>query len=130
MRSTTDVQRAFPPAAHNNTNELPQITIIPGAHNPKGRSVILVIPPVVKWHLQENSIYGMPSSLVYYATSAKCAYVGRTYHIRSFVQVPFDNRWNQHTYTSLTLLPFGLWAPDYTHACTIHVRWQGVDHFS
>ena len=26
----------------------------------------------------------------------------------------FDNRWNQHTYmyTGLTLLPFGLWAPD------------------
>ena len=24
----------------------------------------------------------------------------------------FDNRWNQHTCTSLTLLPFGLWAPD------------------
>ena len=23
----------------------------------------------------------------------------------------FDNRWNQHTCTSLTLLPFGLWAP-------------------
>ena len=44
-----------------------------GAHNPKGRSVELVIPPVIQWHLQE--------------------------------------RWNQHTYTSLTLLPFGLWAP-------------------
>ena len=28
--------------------------------------------------------------------------------------VPFNNRWNQHTYTSLTLLPFGLWAPDNT----------------
>ena len=26
----------------------------------------------------------------------------------------FDNRWNQHTCTSLTLLPFGLWAPDVT----------------
>ena len=25
--------------------------------------------------------------------------------------MPFDNRWNQHTYTSLTLLPSGLWAP-------------------
>ena len=25
--------------------------------------------------------------------------------------MPFDNRWNQHAYTSLTLLPFGLWAP-------------------
>ena len=22
--------------------------------------------------------------------------------------MPFDNRWNQHTYTSLTLLPFAL----------------------
>ena len=44
-----------------------------GAHNPKGRSVELVIPPVVEWHLQENSIYGMPSGyawLVYYTTSA------------------------------------------------------------
>ena len=40
-----------------------------GAHNPKGRSVELEIPPVVEWHLQENSIYGIPSSyawLVYY----------------------------------------------------------------
>ena len=35
-----------------------------GAHNPKGRSIELVIPPVVEWHLQENSIYGMPSWLV------------------------------------------------------------------
>ena len=25
--------------------------------------------------------------------------------------MPFDNRWSQHTYTSLTLLPIGLWAP-------------------
>ena len=52
------------------------VLYISGAHNPKGRSVKLVIPPVVEWHLQENSIilYGMPSSyawLVYYATSAK-----------------------------------------------------------
>ena len=23
----------------------------------------------------------------------------------------FDNRWNQHTYTTLMLLPFGFWAP-------------------
>ena len=23
----------------------------------------------------------------------------------------FDNRWNQHTYRSLMLLPFGVWAP-------------------
>ena len=30
------------------------------------RSIELVIPPVVEWHLQENSIYGMPSWLVYY----------------------------------------------------------------
>ena len=40
-----------------------------GAHNPKGRSIALVIPPVVEWHLQENSIYGILSSyawLVYY----------------------------------------------------------------
>ena len=28
----------------------------------------------------------------------------------------FDNRWNQHTYTSLMLLPFGLWAPGNTLA--------------
>ena len=33
----------------------------------------------------------------------------------------FDNRWNQHTYTSLTLLPFGLWTPgNYNH-------WQYLD---
>ena len=38
----------------------------------QGRSVELVIPPVVEWHLQENSIYGIPSSyawLVYYVLS-------------------------------------------------------------
>ena len=35
--------------------------------------------------------------------------------IRSVGQVLFDNRWNQHTCTSLTLLPFGLWAPVYIH---------------
>ena len=29
----------------------------------------------------------------------------------AFVQVTFDSTWNQHTHTSLTLLPFGLWAP-------------------
>ena len=32
------------------------------------RSVNLVIPPVVEWHLQKHSIYGLPSS---YASSAK-----------------------------------------------------------
>ena len=53
-------------------NELPCRFVslrVPGAHNPKGRSVELVIPPVVEWHLQENSIYGMLSSyawLVYH----------------------------------------------------------------
>ena len=44
-----------------------------GAHNPKGRSVKRVIPPVGEWHLPENSIYGMPGGyawLVYYATTA------------------------------------------------------------
>ena len=49
-------------------------SLVPGAHNPKGRGIELVIPPVVEWHLQENSIYGMLSSyarLVYYWTSAK-----------------------------------------------------------
>ena len=42
------------------------------AHNPKGRSVKLVIPPVVEWHLHNSSLYGMPSWLVYCATSATC----------------------------------------------------------
>ena len=32
----------------------------------------------------------------------------KVHDIRSFVRVPFDNRWNQHTYTSLMLLPFSL----------------------
>ena len=32
----------------------------------------------------------------------------------------FDNRWNQHTCTSLTLLPFGLWAP----AATVEVKFD------
>ena len=32
---------------------------------------MVVIPPVVEWYLQENSIYGFPSGCVYYATSAK-----------------------------------------------------------
>ena len=61
-----------------------------GAHNPKGRSVELVIPPVVKWHLQE--------------------------------------RWNQHTYTSLTLLPFGLWAPGrgQPNTCLIETKNLGM----
>ena len=83
--------------------------VCPGAYNPKGRSIKLVIPPVVEWHLQENSIYGMPISyawLVYYWTSAIAP--TSTYHIRSFGQVLFDNRWNQPINTSLTLLPFGL----------------------
>ena len=61
-----------------------------GAHNPKGRSIELVIPPVVKWHLQE--------------------------------------RWNQHTYTSLTLLPFGLWAPGrgQPNTCLIETKNLGM----
>ena len=29
--------------------------IAAGAHNPQGRSVKLVIPPIIEWHLQENS---------------------------------------------------------------------------
>ena len=61
-----------------------------GAHNRKGRSVELVIPPVVKWHLQE--------------------------------------RWNQHIYTSLTLLPFGLWAPGrgQQNTCLIETKNLGM----
>ena len=35
------------------------------------------------------------------------------------MRVPFDNRWNQHTYTSLTLLPFGLWTPG---KCSLQVQ--------
>ena len=42
-----------------------------GAYNPKRRSVKLVIPPVVEWHLQENGLPGGYAWLVYYATSAK-----------------------------------------------------------
>ena len=80
--------------------------IVVGAHNPKGRSVKLVILPVVKWHLHNSSLYGMTSWLVNCATSATC-----TYRIRTCGLVLFDNRWNQHTYRSLMLLPFGIWAP-------------------
>ena len=28
----------------------------------------------------------------------------------------FDNRWNQHTNSSLMLIPFGLWAPGLTNS--------------
>ena len=72
-----------------------------------------MIPPVVEWHLQENSIYGMPSGYAWLLlVLCELQRLHSTYHIKSFVQVPFDNRWNQHTYTSLMLLTFGLWAPD------------------
>ena len=59
---------------------------------------------------RSNSVSLSSSLLVLHELWHLCS----TYHIRSFVQVPFDNRWNRHTYTSLTLLPFGLWAPDKT----------------
>ena len=73
-----------------------------------------MIPPVVEWHLQENSMYRLTSGyawLVYYPLTYS-AYIALT--IRSFVHVPFNNSWNQHTYTSLILFPFGLWAPVFT----------------
>ena len=36
----------------------------------------------------------------------------------------FDNRWNQHTCTSLTLLPFGLWAPGISKHKIVKSCWQ------
>ena len=45
-------------------------TCVSGAHNPKGRSIKLVIPPVVEWHLH---IYGGYAWLVYYTTMSLLA---------------------------------------------------------
>ena len=79
--------------------------MVAGAHNPKGRSIEfeLVIPPVVKWHLQENSIYGMPSSC-----ACLLLLLHSTYHIRSFGQVLFDKKGGISIHTRSFPLGYGL----------------------
>ena len=71
-----------------------------------------MIPPVVKWHLQEIiSGYAWLVS-IYYPSSAKLI-IALTWHSPykeccGVCASAIGNSWNQHTYRSLTLLPFEL----------------------